>query len=141
MSRRGDDAKARDRRHRAAVAQRSESSARTGPTMAAIAPALDVDAQPVVPAHSAAETPMTPAGVATERPPSPRRQKVRRRQQPVVSTDLERLRELVSLREAAAAAVDEAVRRLRRRGANWPEIANALGVSRQAARQRYQPGG
>ena len=51
MSRRGRDAKARDRRHRAAVAQRSESSARTGLAMAPVARASDVEAKPVVAAY------------------------------------------------------------------------------------------
>jgi|GEM_PF-6646141 len=136
MSRRGRDAKARDRRHRTAVAQRSESSARTGPALAA-APANDAEAEPVAPAQPAAEAPARAATVVVPRSPSLLRQKVRRRQQLVVATELEHLRNLVSAREVAAAAVDDEVRRLRRRGANWPEIANALGVSRQAARQRY----
>ena len=39
--------------------------------------------------------------------------------------------------ERAARAVDKEVQRLRRVCANWPAIASALGVSRQAARQRY----
>ena len=50
-----------------------------------------------------------------------------------------RLEGLVNEREAAAVAVDAEVRRLRRVGANWPQLAVALGVSRQAARQRYGP--
>jgi hypothetical protein len=141
MSRRGRDAKARERRHRAAVALRSESSATTGLAMASVARASDVEAKPVVATHSAAESPERPAAVATARAPSPRRQKVHRRQQPVVPSELEHLRDLVSAREAAAAAVDDEVRRLRRRGANWPEIGDALGVSRQAARQRFLPYG
>jgi hypothetical protein len=109
--------------------------------MAPVAPTTDVEAKPVAQAQSVAETPERAAGVVGARPPSPRRQKAHRRQQPVVSTELEHLRDLVSAREAAAAAVDAEVRRLRHRGANWPEIANALGVSRQAARQRFLPCG
>ena len=137
MSQRGRDAKARDRRHRAAVAQRAESSARTGLVMAPAAPANDAEAEPVAPAHSGAETQARPATVVVPRYPGPRMQKVRRGKQPVMSTELEHLQSLAIAREAAAAAVDAEVRRLRRRGANWPEIASALGVSRQAARQRY----
>jgi len=47
------------------------------------------------------------------------------------------LAELVRVRSAAAAAVDDEVRLLRALGVSWPAIATALGVSRQAARQRY----
>ena len=47
------------------------------------------------------------------------------------------LAELVRARTAAAAAVDDEVRSLRALGVSWPIIATALGVSRQAARQRY----
>jgi len=50
-----------------------------------------------------------------------------------------RLEGLVNGREAAAVAVDIEVRRLLRLGASWPQLAVALGVSRQAARQRYGP--
>lgn len=53
--------------------------------------------------------------------------------------DLDPLRQLVVGRDAAALAVDVEVRRLRRFGANWPDIGQVLGVSRQAARQRYGP--
>jgi hypothetical protein len=48
------------------------------------------------------------------------------------------LRELVVGRNGAAVAVDVEVRRLRQLGAGWPEIAEALGVSRQAAREKYK---
>ncbi|MBA2768183.1 MAG: RNA polymerase subunit sigma-70 [Sporichthyaceae bacterium] len=50
---------------------------------------------------------------------------------------LEQLRELVAQREEATVAVDREVNRLRRLGARWPDIAGGLGVSRQAARQKY----
>lgn len=53
--------------------------------------------------------------------------------------DLTRLEELVNGREAAAVAVDAEVRKQRRLGASWPQLAVVLGVSRQAARQRYGP--
>jgi len=52
---------------------------------------------------------------------------------------LTRLEELVVEREAAAIAVDAEVRKLRRLGVGWPQLAVALGVSRQAVRQRYGP--
>lgn len=53
------------------------------------------------------------------------------------SDSTRRLAELVSARTAAAAAVDDEVRSLRAQGVSWPTIGTALGVSRQAARQRY----
>lgn len=46
---------------------------------------------------------------------------------------------LVIAREAAAVSIHAQVRRLRRLGASWPQLAAALGVSRQATRQRYGP--
>lgn len=93
MSRRGRDAKARDRRHRESVAQRSESSARTGLALAPVAPATDVETEPVAPAQSAAETPERPAAVVVGRPPRARTQKARRRQVGRV-TELEHLQSL-----------------------------------------------
>ena len=51
---------------------------------------------------------------------------------------MDSLRRLVVTRNAAALAVEVEVRRLRRLGAGWPAIAEALGVSRQAARQMYK---
>jgi len=53
------------------------------------------------------------------------------------SDSTRQLAELVSARTAAVAAVDDEVRSLRAQGVSWPTIATALGVSRQAARQRY----
>jgi hypothetical protein len=55
-----------------------------------------------------------------------------------VDVDVDSLRRLVVTRNAAALAVEVEVRRLRRLGAGWPAIAEALGVSRQAARQMYK---
>ena len=49
-------------------------------------------------------------------------------------------RELVTLvdqQREAEAAIDREVDRLVRLGVSWPLIADALGVSRQAARQRW----
>jgi hypothetical protein len=37
----------------------------------------------------------------------------------------------------AQASIDDQVLRLVRMGANWQHIGDALGISRQAARQRY----
>ena len=48
-----------------------------------------------------------------------------------------RLRELVAARDLAGQAVDAEVLSLRRRGLTWTVLGTALGVSRQAARQRY----
>ena len=139
MSRRGSDAKARDRRHRAAVAQRSESSARSLPAVGPAAPAPEVCVKPFAAAQPAAASPEKTAVFSAGRGTSPRRQKDHRPRHPVAAAELVDLRDLVSAREAAALAVDSEIRRLRRLGVNWPEIANALGVSRQAARQRYLP--
>lgn len=47
----------------------------------------------------------------------------------------ERLRELVARRVAAQEAVDEEIRALLGQGCRWTAIGQALGVSRQAARQ------
>lgn len=120
MSRRGNDARARDRRHRAAVALRSQTSLRS-----------DVDRQSDI---SASDEELGEQGHA---PPvartRPRRARPRR-----VDVDVDPLRELVVGRNGAAVAVDVEVRRLRQLGAGWPEIAEALGVSRQAAREKYK---
>ncbi len=46
-------------------------------------------------------------------------------------------RELVQLRDEADAAIAVGVAVMRQRLASWAEIAGALGVSKQAAQQRY----
>jgi len=46
------------------------------------------------------------------------------------------LHALAAARDAAAAAVDAEVNRLRAGGPGWPVIGRALGVTRQAVRQR-----
>jgi hypothetical protein len=51
--------------------------------------------------------------------------------------ECERLRELVTDLTAARLAVDTEIRALRERGASWTDIGNAIGLSRQGARQRY----
>lgn len=51
---------------------------------------------------------------------------------------LERLKRVRSARDEAAAKLDALVDRAVGLGIGWPEIAAQLGVSRQAARQRYQ---
>jgi hypothetical protein len=48
-----------------------------------------------------------------------------------------RLEYLVERQREAEAAVDSEVDRLVRVGVSWPLIADALGVTRQAARQRW----
>lgn len=51
---------------------------------------------------------------------------------------LERLKRAQSARDAADADLDAVVDRAVDFGIGWPEIAAQLGVTRQAARQRYQ---
>jgi hypothetical protein len=51
---------------------------------------------------------------------------------------LERLNRAESARDAAQAELDALVDRAVGLGIGWPEIAQQLGVTRQAARQRYQ---
>jgi hypothetical protein len=48
-----------------------------------------------------------------------------------------RLRRLVDQRRVIEREIDAEVDRLVGQGLNWPRIARALGVTRQAARQRY----
>ena len=57
--------------------------------------------------------------------------------QPLPREACARLRELADGRDAAEAAVDLEVARLRRMGIGWVPIADALKISRQGARQRY----
>lgn len=51
---------------------------------------------------------------------------------------LERLQRARSARDAVEAELDALVDRAVGLGIGWPEIAQQLGVTRQAARQRYQ---
>ena len=55
----------------------------------------------------------------------------------IASGDVERLRDLVALAEEVDRATDTAVAGLRRVGYSWTEIANRLGITRQAAQQRW----
>lgn len=55
-----------------------------------------------------------------------------------VSAPLERLQHLRKQRELTAQATDVAMLLARRRGATWADIGDALGVSAQAAEQRYR---
>ncbi len=132
MSRRGSDARARDRRHRAAVAQRAESVESAESTLPLSAPT----AATRVPSSTTA----APARLFG-RPTGTRRPQPRRTRQSIDPAELDQLRGLVTASEAASRAVEKEVQRLRRSGANWPTIASALNVSRQAARQRYAPRG
>lgn len=133
MSRRGEDARARTRRQRAAVARRSETARFAASEPTTWAGAWEPKAPPFQP--STTEQPAFAPAVSAPATPIPTRRPRRRR----TGLDLTRLEALVSEREAAAVAVDAEVRRLRRLGVSWPQIAVALGVSRQAARQRYGP--
>jgi hypothetical protein len=55
----------------------------------------------------------------------------------VVPQEVRDVANAVDQLRAAEAAVDAAVLRARRAGASWNDLALPLGVSRQAARQRY----
>ncbi len=50
---------------------------------------------------------------------------------------LQTIARLVETRDAALAAIDDAVKAARAAGYTWEAIAEALGVTRQAARERY----
>ena len=52
-------------------------------------------------------------------------------------TPLDRLTHLAVLRDDTAAAIDAEIDRLHRLGVNYGKMATALGVSRQAVRQRH----
>ncbi len=55
----------------------------------------------------------------------------------IAAGDVERLRDLVALAAEVDRATDTAVAGLRRVGYSWTEIANRLGITRQAAQQRW----
>lgn len=55
----------------------------------------------------------------------------------LASADVEDLVDLVQLRDEVDKALDTAVAGTRENGASWTEIGRALGVTRQAARQRF----
>lgn len=48
------------------------------------------------------------------------------------------IRDALLMRAAADDAITEVVRDMRADGASWSEIGDALGVTRQAAQQRYR---
>src|SRR5438874_8414388 len=58
----------------------------------------------------------------------------------VATGDVEALADLVALAEDIDRAVGDAVRGLRGFGYSWAEIASRLGVTRQAAQQRWGRG-
>jgi hypothetical protein len=55
----------------------------------------------------------------------------------IAAGDIERLRDLVALAEEVDQATATAVAGLRRVGYSWAEIATRLGITRQAAQQRW----
>ena len=55
---------------------------------------------------------------------------------PEVTADLERL---AALRTQVESMIVKAVREARRRGVSWYKIGPALGVTRQAAMEKYKP--
>lgn len=139
MTRRGQDAKARGRRHRAAVTIRSQSARRASvASPQSPAPTATTITSSWVPPPVATTT-VPPEGGTPSRPSSAPVRRVRTRRPPpdAIRDAVERLRGLVAQREAATVAVDREVNRLRGLGTRWPDIAEALGVSRQAARQKY----
>lgn len=137
MSRPSEDARTRVRRHRAAVALRSQtvraaddlSSADSDGSGFGFGSDVSLSLRGL-PVHQPESSP-EPVSAASLPPRRPRRRRA--------TFDPARLYDLVAARNAATAAVDAEVRRLRRLGASWPQLAAALGVSRQAARERYGP--
>jgi len=55
----------------------------------------------------------------------------------IAAGDVECLRDLVALADEVDRATDTAVAGLRRVGYSWAEIASRLGITRQAAQQRW----
>lgn len=55
----------------------------------------------------------------------------------VATGDVEALADLIRLGADIEAATDEAIAGLRRHGYSWAEIGSRIGVSRQAAQQRW----
>jgi hypothetical protein len=55
----------------------------------------------------------------------------------VASGDVEALRDMVGLADQLDAAINDAVHGLRQHGYSWTEIGDRLGISRQAAQQRW----
>jgi hypothetical protein len=55
----------------------------------------------------------------------------------IAAGDVERLRDLIALAEEVDHATTVAVAGLRRVGYSWAEIATRLGITRQAAQQRW----
>jgi hypothetical protein len=55
----------------------------------------------------------------------------------IAAGDVERLRDLVAVAEDVDRATDMAVAGLRQHGYSWAEIASRLGITRQAAQQRW----
>lgn len=54
-----------------------------------------------------------------------------------LSTALEKARSLKDVERDAGAAVREAVEEARKAGATWEQVGEALGITRQAAHERY----
>jgi hypothetical protein len=65
------------------------------------------------------------------------RRVVRAQGRRVAAGDVDGLADLLTLAEQVEAAIDAAVAGLRRAGYSWAEIAARVGISRQAAQQRW----
>jgi hypothetical protein len=55
----------------------------------------------------------------------------------IATGDIECLRDLIALAEELDRATDTAVAGLRQHGYSWADIANRVGITRQAAQQRW----
>ncbi|WP_436537076.1 hypothetical protein [Actinoplanes sp. HUAS TT8] len=96
----------------------------------------------------------TGTGNGDTQPPKPRRRNVvendeygafvrriiRAYARRIATGDVEALRDMVALSTLLDESLDDAVEGLREHGYSWAEIATRLGISRQAAHQRWGGG-
>jgi hypothetical protein len=141
MSKRGRKSRARDARQRARIAQRTQTVTEREIDDLLPPQLSSVDQAQRTGVPTAATEPVSSSSPERRGHESetvstiPRRSVDPRRARPTIDTS--RLAELVAARDAAQKSVDDEVGILRRFGADWAAIGRALGVSRQAARQRY----
>jgi len=113
------------RKSRAKAARRAERARAAIPASSGLA-----DANPLRPA---ARIPR----LATPRPAEPL-PTARRLPQGYASTAADRLRTLVSSQRELSGAIEQEVRSLLNQGHSWTVVGDAVGLSRQGARQRYR---